>query len=84
MLRGIEQLNDVGEVLRMQDSNEGTSLTVACSLTGGEFQERRAGLLRKFSNAVLEVRELADGYAYRFPADNIWITELANLPILEI
>src|SRR2546422_8634597 len=62
---------------------EVTNLPMACSLTGSEFQERRSGLLRKVSEAVLEVKELSDGYAYRFPPDNVWITELANLVELE-
>ena len=58
---------------------EVTNLPIACSLTGSEFQERRSGLLRKVSEAVLEVKELEDGYAYRFPSEATWINELANL-----
>jgi len=62
---------------------ESTNLTVACSLTGPELQERRRRVLRKVSEAVLEVKDLGDGYAYRFPSDEIWITELANLITVE-
>lgn len=60
-----------------------TNLPVACSLSGSELQERRRGLLRKVSEALLEVKELANGYAYRFPSDEVWIKELANLIALE-
>ena len=58
---------------------EGTNLPVACSLTGPEFQERRSHVLHRVRESVLEVKELADGFAYRFPGDETWITELANL-----
>lgn len=58
---------------------ERSNLPVACSLTGPEFQERRSRVLRKVGESVLEVKELGDGYAYRFAGDEIWITELANL-----
>jgi hypothetical protein len=62
---------------------EVTNPPIACSLTGSEFQDRRRGLLQKVSEAVLEVKELEDGYSYRFPSDGIWINELANLITLE-
>ena len=67
------------EVLAM----ELTNLPIACSLTGSEFQERRNGLLRKVGAAMLEVKELENGYAYRFPSNATWINELANLITLE-
>ena len=73
----------VGEVLAMDVGMEGTGLPIACSLTGSEFQERRSGLLRKVKEAVLELKELQDGYAYRFPSDATWINELANLITIE-
>lgn len=62
---------------------DGTNLPVACSLTGLELQERRRQVLRRVGEAVLEVKDLGDGYAYRFPTDEIWITELANLITFE-
>lgn len=62
---------------------ESTDLPVACSLTGPELQERRRQVLRQVGEAVLEVKDLGDGYAYRFPPDEIWITELANLITFE-
>ncbi len=54
-------------------------LPIACNLTDVEFQERRAGVLETVKRAVLEVKELEDGYAYRFPSDEIWIPELTKL-----
>ena len=60
-----------------------TNLPISCNLTGSEFQERRSGLLKKVSEAVLEKKELPNGYAYRFPTDKTWITELADLITLE-
>ena len=62
---------------------ENTHIPVACCLTGPELQERRTSLLQKVSAAVLEVRELSNGYAYRFPSDDHWIGDLANLLTLE-
>jgi hypothetical protein len=60
-----------------------TNLPIACSLSESEFQERRNGLIRRAGEAVLEVKELAEGYAYRFPPDQRWFIELANLVSLE-
>jgi len=57
--------------------------TVACSLTALEFQERSSGGLQKVRKAVVEVKELESGYAYRFPSDAAWIAELASLITLE-
>ena len=59
------------------------SLPVACSLTERELQERRSSVLAKVKGAVVEVRELKDGYAYRFPSDEAQIAELAELINLE-
>lgn len=59
------------------------NLPIACSLAPPEFQERRSTLLRKVKEAVVEVRELSDGYAYRFPSDVKWIVELTNMIVLE-
>lgn len=58
-------------------------LPIACHLTGPEFQRRRADLLKTFRGALLETRELDDGYAYRFPSGEDWIAELAQLITFE-
>ena len=60
-----------------------TSLPIACSLTSAELQERRSTLLQKVRSAVLEVKELDDGYAYSFPSEGKWLRELASLIDLE-
>jgi hypothetical protein len=54
-------------------------LPIACNLTDVEFQERRAAVLKTVKRAVMEIKELEDGYAYRFPSDEIWIPELSKL-----
>ena len=58
-------------------------MTIACRLTDSELQERRSTVLRKAGRAVLETKELTDGYAYRFPAEDLWLDELINLIRLE-
>jgi hypothetical protein len=60
-----------------------TELPIACKLTDPEFQQRRTELLNTFRNSLLETKELAEGYAYRFPADGNWIAELAQLITFE-
>lgn len=59
------------------------SLPVACGLTEPELRERRGGVLRKFRDAVVEVRETEEGYAYRLPSDGAWLFEIAALVDLE-
>lgn len=54
-------------------------LPIACNLTEPELQARRSEVLHKVKEAVLEVKELESGYAYRFPSEVAWIAELANL-----
>ena len=56
---------------------------IACSLTNSELQERRRNVLQKVRSAVTEQRELEDGYAYCFPADDDRLAELARLVSLE-
>lgn len=55
-----------------------SSLPVACSLTEPQLQERRSTVLLKVGQAVLEVLEVENGYAYRLPADDDWLGELTN------
>lgn len=59
------------------------SLPIACSLTDSELQERRRGALQTILAAVLEVRELDDGFACRFPLVGDCLLELARLVELE-
>lgn len=60
-----------------------TQLPIACNLNDAEFRERRADLLRTFQSALLETRELDNGYAYRFPSDADWISQMAQLITFE-
>jgi hypothetical protein len=62
---------------------DSTRLPIACNLNDAEFQRRRADLLTTFQGALLETRELDDGYAYRFPSGANWISELAQLIAFE-
>ena len=62
---------------------ESKDLPIACALTAPELQARRATVLGKVRRAVVEVRELEDGYAYTFPSASEWLSEVAGLIDLE-
>jgi len=62
---------------------EASTLPVACSLTEPELRERRSAVLRKVGEAVLEIVEVENGNAYRFPLTDEWLDELVNLVRLE-
>jgi hypothetical protein len=62
---------------------ENKDLPIACTLTAPELHERRATVLQKVRRAVLEVKELEDGYAYIFPSASEWLSEVAGLIDLE-
>jgi hypothetical protein len=62
---------------------EASDLPIACKLTGSDFQQRRAGLLKTVASGVLETKELEDGYAYRFPSGMRWLNTLAELITVE-
>ena len=59
------------------------SLPIACNLTNAELQERRRTVLEKLREAVVEVKELADGFAYSFSSDGNRFPELAAMIELE-
>ena len=54
-------------------------LPVVCRLMGPEFRAREEALQREVFSAVAETRELADGYALRFPGEAHWLATLAEL-----
>lgn len=60
-----------------------SGLPIACNLNDAAFQRRRAELLKTFQGALLETRELVDGYAYEFPSSAKWIAEVAQLITFE-
>jgi hypothetical protein len=51
---------------------------IACTLSDPERARRTAALETETFAAVLEAEELPDGYAFRFPADAVWVTHLAT------
>jgi hypothetical protein len=59
------------------------SLPIACSLTETELEEREENVLAKVGQTVQEVRELEDGYAYRFPSDDESMAQVFRLVQLE-
>jgi hypothetical protein len=60
-----------------------TNLPIACLLTDSELQVRRRDVLQKAKSAVTEIKELEDGFAYRFSTDESRLSELASLVELE-
>ncbi len=42
------------------------NLPIACTLTNAELEERRQSIIRDLRNAVSDVQELDNGYAYSF------------------
>jgi len=60
-----------------------SNLPIACLLTDSELQERRRDVLQKTKGAVTEVKELEDGFAYRFLPGESRLSELARLVELE-
>lgn len=59
------------------------NLPIACKLTSAELQERRRKVLEKLHDGVIEVKELADGYAYSFSSKGNRFKELADMIDLE-
>ncbi len=59
------------------------SLPVACSLMDSELQERRRNVLQKVRTVVSEMKEIENGFIYRFPSDGAWLRELADMVELE-
>jgi hypothetical protein len=49
---------------------------IACNLNEREMAERGDLLARELFPGVGAVEELPDGYAYRFPGDEIWTTSV--------
>jgi len=60
-----------------------SQLPVACLLTDSQLQERRREILEKARSAVIEIKELDNGFAYQFSSGGSRLTELAKLVELE-
>jgi hypothetical protein len=61
---------------------DSSNLPGACALTDAELQQRRREVLQKARSEVTEVREIEDGFMYRFSATT-QLAQLANLVELE-
>jgi hypothetical protein len=59
-----------------------TTAPVACTLTGAEQAQHQQDV-RDLFRSVDAVRELPDGYAFRFPADDRFLTALADFIAVE-
>ena len=59
------------------------SLPIACTLSDADFRQRREELLKTVAAAVVKKQELANGFAYSFPTEAKWISELAQLITFE-
>jgi hypothetical protein len=57
--------------------NQTLNIPIACTLSDPERARRTAELETETFAAVLEIRELPNGYAFRFPADAEWLSRLA-------
>jgi hypothetical protein len=67
----------------MSDNGRMTDETIACLLSEPEMAERGDFLARELFPGVQEVDELADGYAYRFPGDDVWTANVLDFVTAE-
>ncbi|MFQ5920338.1 MAG: hypothetical protein ACE5I4_09905, partial [Thermoplasmata archaeon] len=51
---------------------------IACALPDSKFVSRAEQVIADFSQGLLQVEELNDGYALRFPGSEGWITRLVD------
>lgn len=58
-------------------------LPIVCSLTDGELQERRKNVLGAIAESLIDFEELADGFRYRFPAEDAVLQNLMSVINLE-
>lgn len=56
---------------------------IACSLTDKELQKRRKDILHKIAASLIEVREMPDGFEYRFPVEDVVLEDLTTIINLE-
>ena len=56
---------------------------LACKLATPELAQRVAALESEVFNAILETRELEDGYGFRFPEGDEWIQKLTEFVVFE-
>ena len=63
----------------MSEHCHNTPAPIGCSLTTGELRDREATLLARFRSGAVEIEELQEGYAFRFPGGGEWIQLIAEL-----
>lgn len=51
-------------------------IPIACLLNADDLRLRGDQIMRPLFQGRQEVRELADGYAFRFPGENAWASRL--------
>ncbi|MCW3127345.1 MAG: hypothetical protein JWO03_3003 [Bacteroidetes bacterium] len=54
------------------------SATLACKLTSAEMRERKSTVIASLQKQMLEKKELADGYAFRFAGTDCVVDELTE------
>jgi hypothetical protein len=55
-----------------------TEQEISCKLTSTELQERKSTVIAGLRSKVLERKELANGFAYRFSGEDAMVDELAG------
>jgi len=68
------------EMVRIDQAAQG--VPIACTLAGGDRLRRGAEVAGLF-RARQEVRELPDGYAVRFPGEQVWAERLLAFIVAE-
>jgi hypothetical protein len=58
-------------------------IPIACALSDPEKARRLAQIEAEVIGAALETRELADGYAFRYPSGGEWLVRLAEFVVDE-
>ncbi len=71
----LEEANQLMNTYQKQAARE---IPVACCLTEPELALRRAELATGMFNAVQQIQELANGYAFQFPGSRDWAEKLLN------
>lgn len=56
---------------------------LACNLPDDEQAERRKRLDEELISGIQEIKELADGYAFRFPGGEEWASRIFDFTLFE-
>jgi len=65
------------------DPEGDTTIPIACTLADAELARRGEELAASLFAAVEAIDELANGYAFRFPADSAWLPRLTEFVAAE-